>query len=442
MELNNQKAAFKVLFFPALLLVVGVFLLYPYCQYYIDPDAIAYIAVAKHYAAGDMGKAVNGYWSPWSCWLTAIFIKVKFTPFAAAIIVNTIGAIGFLASSQVLYARFFKWGKYNFLLGTTLSLFLVYAVYKQSFADLWSCFFLLWFTLLIAQKNFVHQFWQWILAGLLCCLAYFAKAYALPFGWLAIAVVSFYSLRQQQCFSMLRWLKIIVVVAFSCVVFAAPWLWLLYDKYGMFTTGTAGSLNLSWYLVGHPYFKVDIDLLLPPVYPQGIYYWEDPLVVNGALPHFYNSPALFFRQLAKIAQNSLKFVMSMNELSAFMLPAYLCALLYLCSRNVRSIFDVKLLPFVQVFFIFPLAYFLINFESRYLWFMLPFALLFGAVLVARLKTFLKHKSLYYFSLVFFLFSFLAFPAWDMKNIFRAGQKEYELAMQMKQANINGKLLAT
>ena len=60
-----------------LLLLVAVY--YPYCKYYVDPDATAYLTISKLYANGDWLNAVNGYWSPWSCWLTAIFIKLGTT---------------------------------------------------------------------------------------------------------------------------------------------------------------------------------------------------------------------------------------------------------------------------------------------------------------------------------------------------------------------------
>lgn len=437
MEMTKRKFAIKHTLLPALLLVVGVYILYPYCQYYIDPDAIAYIAVAKHYAAGDMAKAVNGYWSPWSCWLTAWLIRTNVEPFASAIIVNTIGASGFLISCQGLFSRFVKSGNVLGALSITLSLFLIYAVYQQSFADLWYCFFLMLLTLLITGNDFAHRVWKWPLAGLLCCLAYFAKAYALPFGLLAISVVTLFQLRIKQRFFLWKWLKMEAVVIVTTIIVASPWLWALHDKYGMITTGTAGALNLSWYLVGHPIFKEGIDLLLPPVYAHGIYYWEDPWWVNGALPHFYSSPAMCIRQMAKVVQNALKFVISMNELSAFMLPSCLFAIIYCCSKKIRNEFPSGLMPLVLVFLLFPAAYFLINFEARYLWFMLPFAVLFSALLFEKFYVFIEHKMYSRFVLLFFLLSFLAYPFWDMQHIFRGGKEEYEIAGQMKQANIKG-----
>lgn len=439
MKIANPKYSIGFFFLPALILLLGTYLLYPYCQFYIDPDAIAYLTVAKHYAVGDIPKAVNGYWSPWSCWLTALLIKMNFTPFTSAIVVNTVGALGFLWASQFLFLRYSKQVKLNYLLSVTFSCFIVYAVYKQSFADLWYCCFLMILILLITKEHFIKNIGQWILAGLLCCLAYYAKAYALPFGLLSISVVVFLQMKAQQMFSFNNWATIFFTVTISCFLFASPWLWMLYHKYGIVTTGTAGSLNLSWYLVGHPYFKSGIDLLLPPVYSGGIYYWEDPWVANGALPHFYSSPSLFIKQLAKVVQNILKFISSMNELSAFMLPIYILATGALCSKKMRMQLPPKLIQIIIVFLIFPLAYFLINFESRYLWFMLPFALLLGALVLVQIKIKFHSKVSFCFISACFLLSFLAFPIWDMKNMIHEGYDEYSLAQQMKQANIKGSM---
>jgi hypothetical protein len=82
-----------------MLLLTGA---YPFNQYYIDPDATAYLTIAQRYAHGDLQRAINGYWSPWSIWLTAALIKTGIAAFKAAIMVNAIAAVGFLAVNGCL----------------------------------------------------------------------------------------------------------------------------------------------------------------------------------------------------------------------------------------------------------------------------------------------------------------------------------------------------
>jgi len=117
--------------------------IYPYYQYYVDPDATAYLTISKRYATGDYTNAINGYWSPLSCWLTAAMIKNGFTAMCAAVIVNTIAAIGFLYIAQSFFLKLAVARTFQWLLQVTLALFLCYAVFWQLFDDLWECFFLL-----------------------------------------------------------------------------------------------------------------------------------------------------------------------------------------------------------------------------------------------------------------------------------------------------------
>src|SRR6185312_3415388 len=111
-----------------------------------------------------------------------------------------------------------------------------------------------------------------------------------------------------------QWLKIAVVAIISMLACSFPWISALHEKYGIWTTGTAGSLNTSWYLVGHPYWK-DVDVFIPPVYQDSPYYWEDPYVANGPSPHFWNSWHLAGMQILRIGYNGLKLLISMAQLS-------------------------------------------------------------------------------------------------------------------------------
>ena len=86
------RTPFYILLFPLLLLFVALAIVYPYYQYYVDPDAIGYMSVAQHYVNGDVQQAINGYWSPWSCWLTAGLMNWGYEPFKAGIIINSFGA--------------------------------------------------------------------------------------------------------------------------------------------------------------------------------------------------------------------------------------------------------------------------------------------------------------------------------------------------------------
>lgn len=418
-------------------LIIITAIVYPHYQYYVDPDAVSYITIAKRYAAGDYQKAVNGYWSPWSCWLTALFIRQGWKAFDAAIFVNTIGAAGFLWTSYCLLILFLRNRSLIFSFTITIALFLVFAIFKQSFDDLWFFFFLLLILRVMLKNSFLEKPYLWLISGLLGTFAYFSKAYAFPyFILLSLAGVGSLFYQNSRAISKNFFLKVTGVMIGSFVLFSFPWLYLLHEKYGVWTTSSAGSLNLSWYLVGHPFYKEEIRLLIPPVYSDSIYFWEDPLLVNGATPYFWSSAHYFFLQIVRTGYNVVKFFNSMNELSCFSLPVLIFYLLFLFSKRLQRHFSKQLFFIAAASILFPLGYFLINFESRYLWFLIPLSL--TASGIAFEKYAVLFSTLFgRFLLMIICISYLVFPVWDMKSMYNVGKDDYEFAQRLKVHNIKG-----
>ncbi|MBS1782387.1 MAG: hypothetical protein JSS78_04925 [Bacteroidetes bacterium] len=417
-------------------LVIAVWLLYPHCQYYVDPDATAYLTLAKRYVEGDYYSAINGYWSPFSIWLVALIMKLGLNAMPAAVIVNTFAAICFLFLSHLFFKKFFLKKMECWLLEIALSVFLTYAVYWQLFADLWGCFFLLWILYELLHGAFIKNKVSWLFVGLLGSLAYLSKAYALPFFVLEIIVFAWFFVRKSDKMKT-TWLQFILLsfgTLFLCIL---PWLFLLHQKYGIWTTGTAGKLNTSWYLVGHPYWKSNVGAVLPPIYVNSPSYWEDPFGVNGATPHFWNSMTLFALQIIRIGYNSLKFLQSISELSVFFSLAIIVAFFHV-RKNLNTLFFEPRFRFLSVsFLLFPLGYFLINFEARYLWFMVPLAML---LLVKTIEMTADRLKVNTNGLVALLaFSFMAFPIVGLKKMYGLGFDDHEIACKMKQAGLKGSI---
>ena len=428
----------SALLFAAVFFVAAMVVIYPFYQYYIDPDATAYLTVAKRYAAGDYVKAINGYWSPWSIWLTALLMKGGMASFKAAIIINAIGAIGFLVASHSLFRVFRLRKDIQWMLSGALALFLLYAVFWQSFADLWGCFFLLVVLRLMLLEGFVKRPLLWLLTGLCGALAYVAKAYCLPFFVLEIIVCVFFLAGARQKANRMQWVKVSVCCILIMFIFSFPWIYLLHEKYGMWMTGTAGFLNTSWYLVGHPYWKEGIQHLLPPVYADSPSYWEDVYFVNGITPHFWDSPRLFALQIVRVCYNLLKFVQSINELSAFFAASVIIAIVILFSKKVRARIDQRIQILVLSFLLFPLGYVLINFQGRYLWYMLPLSMIIIMAIVQRASLFHQmSRWLQRLILVLISLSFIASPVLGLKELYKAGYKEHQMAEALKKENITG-----
>ncbi len=412
--------------------------LYPYCRYYIDPDATAYFTIAKRYAAGDYARAVNGYWSPFSCWLVAIDINAGLNEFLAAVIVNTAAAIGFIWVSQALFNRFHIKSYLQWALNLSLAVFLSYAVYKQLFADLWECFFLLLSLRILLSKHYTEKKWLWIVNGIAGALAYFAKAYAFPFFIVHIMGCGLTLYMAWERKNVRKWLQSCVVTIVVMLVCCTPWIYTLHQHYGIWMTSTAGRLNTSWYLVGHPYFNDSIIHLLPPSYSNSPYYWEDPYLVNGATPHFWTSGKLFALQIVKVGYNLLKFVISGNELSAFYLFTWLLGLTMLISKKTRYMWGDKSLLLGFSFILFPLGFIIINYEARYIWYTIPLSMIVGALVLQKVLLHVdRQKTLGPIAILLFAFSYMVYPLWDMRSMINEGKAEYGMAERLKENNIQG-----
>lgn len=262
--MKNEASAYTPILIATVMLWATVAIAFPHYQYYLDPDSTSYLTIARRYASGDYAKAINGLWSPWACWLTALLMKLGLSPVPAAVIVNTAGANGFLLMTGLLLKRFGATIKQQWLYLLPFALFLCFAVYWQLFDDLWQCFFLLIILRLYLHKDFTTKPALWISAGIVAAFALFAKAYSLPFFVLTTTVAAF-------LFTGRNIWKTILITGISttvCVIAALPWIFALHSKYGMWTASTAGGLNLSWYLVGHPVWKDWVRVLLPPRLPR------------------------------------------------------------------------------------------------------------------------------------------------------------------------------
>lgn len=411
--------------------------IYPFYQYYIDPDATAYLTIAKRYVAGDYDKAINGYWSPWSTWLTALFAKQGLELFAAAITANAVGAAGFLYISQSLWLKLDIRRDLQWVFSITLGFFLCYAVFKQTFDDLWECFFLLATLRIMLANKFIDSPVKWVVLGLVGALAYLAKAYAFPFFILNTFICTFFVTKAWQAETRVLWLKISAVSILAMIAASFPWMYLLHEKYGMWMTGTAGKLNLSWYLVGHPYWKEGVDVLVPPVYEDSPYYWEDPWVANGATPVFYSSFKLLALQVVRMVLNALKFVQSMTAISAFYALTWLAATGIIFSRRLRDRFGGKAFVVSLSFLLFPLPFLLINFEPRYIWFTVPLSMLLGGIILERMLVPRGSLLLKRFVIFIFAASYLVVPVKEMQEMYGEGREQYLGAQDLQKNGIQG-----
>ncbi len=439
---RNRSYTLSLYWVPACLLCVLTGLAWPFYQYFVDQDAISYLLLAERYAAGDYSHAVNAFWSPMGCWLTALLVKISGWPlFASAIIVNTLPALGMVIAGQYLFHQFREGLTERWCFGLSSAIFWTYAVYQQSFTDIWQYLFLTLGLLLLLKDSFTRKPGIWVLLGVLGALAYFSKAYAFYFFPLMILVAAVMkSGPEWKSRAGLRRLALLCTVAIGTqLLLAFPWIYILKEHYGIWTTSTAGSLNLSWWLVGTQEFKEGLSVLIPPPpYPGSIFYFEDPYLVQGHFAHFWDSPRMMIKLLLRIGYNVLGWVSGTNRLSPFYFCTWLLTSLLLW-RHRRSFFPyLSQRILAAVFLLYPLPFWLLTFDGgRYLWFTIPLSMVLGLILLDKLvfaHTGTRARigvTLLYFG------SYLIQPIADLKDNFRKGQTEFEISRQLKAMNIQG-----
>lgn len=418
--------------------VVG--LLWPFYQFYIDLDAISYLTLVRSYLEGDYHQAVNAFWSPMGVWLTTLWVQVTGWPlFAAAIFVNAAGGWATLITGQCLFNRFRESSLERWCFGLSTALFWAYVVYYQSFTDVWQCFFLLAGLLILLSPNFEKRPGLWLLTGLLAALAYFSKAYSFYFFPLMIATVSGIRMQHAHSYNLKKHALITLSSVCTMLLLAAPWMYLLQEKYGFWMASTAGKLNLSWWLEGTQLMREEIQVLVPPPYPDSLFYFEDPWLVQGPLTGLWDSPTLFLKFMARIAFNALQWVVSANKISPFYFIIWLFSISVILRR--RRFAGIREAAFVLsvVFLIFPLPFWPMTFDNgRYLWFTVPLSMILGLTAFDYLRArYPLGRQLNRLLVAIFFLSFLVAPALDLKNHFREGRAEFDMAQQLKTLGIQG-----
>lgn len=432
------------LFLISTLLFVGVVAaLWPFYKYYIDPDAISYLILVKDYLAGNYHQAINAFWSPMGCWLTVLCVHITGWPLvASAIFVNAIGGWATLVSGQFLFHKFRKNRLERWCFGLCMALFWAYVVYFQSFTDIWQCFYLTAGLNLLLNKSFEQKPLLWITVGALAALSYFSKAYSFYFFPLMILVVSGLKLKHIGQYHFKKHLTIVFVAGLTMLFLVSPWLYLLHEKYGIWTTSTAGTLNLTWWLEGYQNTKAGMEVLVPPPYSNSsIFYFEDPLLAQGHLVHFWDSPHLFLKFVARIGYNAFLWVTSSNLISPFYFAIWLLAIPLILKRT-QKIFNNGHKILVIILLIFPLPYWLMTFDKgRYLWFTLPLCMIIGLVIFEKTITRFLPKLALRFLIPVFFFSFLVTPVLNLKEHFKDGYREHNIGQQMSTLNIRGSFVS-
>ncbi|MEL6193537.1 MAG: hypothetical protein AAFR66_15865 [Bacteroidota bacterium] len=327
-----------------------VFLLWlPAYQFQLSSDAISYLSIARHFSKANWGAAINGFWAPLYSVLLIPAYWVKVDPALFARCLN--GVIGLISlwklHSLLKLLKFPQDEGYAILIGS-IPLFCWYTlmIISPDILVVGVCLYYVGFWL--KEEASYHHLAFIILIG------YFTKTYLLPILLFHTFIMLF--LRRKKNDQHKPQLLLFLLILAAGI---GSWGVLLYQKYETWTLGFSGIYN--WRLVGELPLKQPYDMgqLIAPVHAEAISLWEDPSYFLPPSWSIVENPA---HLLILLMDNVGDFFMGKGFGILCMMMLVGSLVYWVTQRR-----DSNLSCLLGFFWVFPLGYWLIVLEQRYVW---------------------------------------------------------------------------
>jgi hypothetical protein len=233
----------------ALYLVVAVPLAW-LSRYHINPDGVAYVEHARHWARGDLALAGASWWSPLLSWLLVPFIWVRVDPLVAVKALNIVFGLAFAAGVRAVVRELTggHGARVAFVGGLLLALTMLP---EPVTPDLLLTCLLTWYfarAMTLVRSDSVAAAAG---VGLLGGVAYLAKAYALPFVLLHLPMtlaVKIWWKKRDVAPSVMQYVTALSVVALVTV----PWVAAISRQDGRVTISGSGRYWSAWSFLPAP----------------------------------------------------------------------------------------------------------------------------------------------------------------------------------------------
>lgn len=259
------------------MLLVGYGLLYSRLFNVLNPDMIAYFAIARHYQALNFPTAFNSYWSPLICWIMAVLPGLHSDPITTFRWIN-------MALGLVLFYQGIFWVRVliqelriRFLAFILLVLLILHYSLYTGTPDFLSvvCFFIFLRNLFTIQDHsWKNGFW----VGVWLLLSFFSKSFLLPLCVSLVGLVALFKLLKEKQFIWRPLLSMLTIVLSGLLV----WATCLKAHYGIYTLGSSFAFN-SAFEICEQFVVRDLP------YEQALFMWEDPYYLNVKPAYFWSS---------------------------------------------------------------------------------------------------------------------------------------------------------
>lgn len=330
-------------------------------RFALNPDGVAYISIAEHYARGDWGAAVNAYWSPLLSWLMTPFIVLGFNGQEAFAAVNFLtGSYILLFGSWLCWRISASW-KVAALYFLCAFPFLIHLMVAQITPDV---LVVAW--ILTAVAVFTHITRSWtpkspyrkilllaLATGAFGFIGYITKLYLQPVfiasAPLIAAVYTAYHYKKERN-KALRQAGYFITVTFAAyAILCLLWIIPLSLKYERPMVGSSYAFNAG---------EIDLPQTYTPLplpHQAATTAWEDPTYlteyqeVTSETATENDLTSSLIAQAKKVYYALPLYTASIGELWLFLFAPIILAMLYLLGRRKPTAFDLPILYSLLLF---------------------------------------------------------------------------------------------
>jgi hypothetical protein len=412
------------------MVVAGLFRFY---RFDFGPDAVSYISIARHYAAGRWAEALNVAWSPMFSWLLAPLIRLGMAPLDGGRLLCFLSGLLALQATSVHASRFGLTGRLR-QTALYLSAWVIagFALLRNG-PDLLEAALLLYYFLLLFSERYPENRSAGLRCGVLGAAAFLTKAYGFYFFLLHFTL-----------FSALHWVRSVesarggIVRQYAAgmaalLVLCAPWIAAVSLRSGKPTLGSSGSWNYRLIGPETPGYPQYLDLI-PPPHEHSVSMWEAQS--PDLLPDWKPWTARTFRHQLRVLAGNLKVLRGLLADAsllgyAILVGAFVCLI---AAGKSTAAWSFPLLTMVT----YAGGYLLVIIQDRYLWALFLLMLLMGTVLAGNWSRGLPPRAGIVLMAAFAL-SF-TFPTLQMMISHRnAGRQIYQLAEAARGYGMQGRL---
>jgi len=244
----------------------------------LNPDGVAYMQIARHYAHGRFDLAVTSYWGPLLSWILVPSVWLHLAPSDVFRVLEVLLGIGFAAGAASLLRAL---GGRRLLLTYAAALMLALTMLEPITPDLLLACCVTWYlsgAVRLIDGGSPRAAFR---CGLLGGLAYLAKPYALPFcvAHLGLTFLLRWRARRAQR-PQLTMLKPLLAAVAGLALLALPWIAVISAHDGALTVSSSGRLADDFLRHMPPNALLPGFLLTAPR-PGRLTIWENPVEMGG-----------------------------------------------------------------------------------------------------------------------------------------------------------------